>query len=89
LLVPRAAKDAPAITIPAPGQAVDYFHADRLREVVPTELWEKRERFSFDGMRMEIGPCYRTTRAPGSSGRGTRCLVTEEPAASARTRSAS
>ena len=64
LLTPVASKDAPPTTAPVPGQAIDFAHADRLRDFVPPELWAKRERFFYDGMRMEIGPCYRDYAPP-------------------------
>ena len=42
LLVPPATKDASPIRLPAPGEAIDFAHAERLREVMPPEIWEKR-----------------------------------------------
>lgn len=73
LLVPPPG-DALPVSIPAPGEEIDYAHADRLRDVVPPEIWEKRERFFYHGMRMEIGPCYRDYSPPEFFQKATREL---------------
>ena len=36
-----------------------------LRQLVPKEIWAHRDVFFFEGMRMEIGPCYRRYPIPG------------------------
>ena len=35
-----------------------------LRQLLPSEIWRHREVFLFEGMSMEIGPCYRRYRSP-------------------------
>ncbi|MFI5315334.1 MAG: DUF1329 domain-containing protein [Myxococcota bacterium] len=74
LLHPVAAKDAPATAAPAPGGAIDFAQAERLRDYVPPEIWAKRERFFYDGMHMEIGPCYRDYAPPEFFQKATREL---------------
>src|SRR5512144_985778 len=64
LLNPPADKDAPPISFPKPGETITNEQAERLRYLLPPELWEKRDRFLFDGMHMEIGPCYRDYGPP-------------------------
>ncbi len=48
-----------------PGELVTFGRQDRLRGWLPEEVWERRELFFFEGMEMEIGPCYR--RYPAAS----------------------
>jgi hypothetical protein len=53
---------------PLPFQPGDVFGVDRidvLRGYIPEFIWENRERFFFEGMRLEIGPCFRDYSAPG------------------------
>ena len=64
LLNPPKGEDAAALTFPKPGETLTNEHAERLRYLLPPELWEKRDRFLFDGMQMEIGPCYRDYAPP-------------------------
>ena len=47
-----------------PGDVISHEQAGLLRDYVPAELWEHRERFFFDGMQLEIGPCHRDYSAP-------------------------
>ena len=37
---------------------------ERLRGWLPEEVWERRDLFFFEGMQLEIGPCYRRYPAP-------------------------
>jgi hypothetical protein len=37
-----------------------------LRQLLPSEIWRHREVFLFEGMSMEIGPCYRRYPVPAS-----------------------
>jgi hypothetical protein len=74
LLVPTPSQDVVPNPVPAPGDAIEFERADRLRAVVPPEIWEKRERFFYDGMRMEIGPCYRDYSPPEFFQKATREL---------------
>jgi hypothetical protein len=52
---------------PAPFQPGDVFELDRLQvlqDYLPPVIYENRERFFFEGMRLEIGPCYRDYAPP-------------------------
>jgi hypothetical protein len=52
---------------PLPFQPGDVFGMDRievLEDYIPKFIWENRERFFFEGMRLEIGPCFRDYGAP-------------------------
>ncbi len=64
LLNPPKRDDAAPTTSPRPGETIGFEQAERLRYLLPPELWEKRDRFLFDGMHMEIGPCYRDYSPP-------------------------
>ena len=50
---------------PLPGEVITEESAARLAGYLPPELWAHRERFFYDGMRMEIGPCFRDYSPPG------------------------
>jgi hypothetical protein len=59
---------------PLPFQPGDVFGLDRinlLEDYIPGFIWENRERFFFEGMRLEIGPCFRDYGAPGFFGEAT------------------
>jgi len=59
---------------PLPFQPGDVFGLDRidlLENYIPEFVWENRERFFFEGMRLEIGPCFRDYGAPGFFGGAT------------------
>jgi hypothetical protein len=73
LLAPPRQDAAPAST-PKPGETITNEHSLRLRDLLPPELWEKRDRFLFDGMHMEIGPCYRDYGPPAFFVEATRKL---------------
>ena len=56
--------DAP----PVPFQKGDTFDITRmpvLEDYLPRALWEHRERFFYEGMRLEIGDCFRDYSPPG------------------------
>jgi hypothetical protein len=56
-LSPGQAEDA----TPVPFKTGDVFEVDRLnvlQNYLPPFMWEERERFFFEGMRLEIGPCF-------------------------------
>jgi hypothetical protein len=58
------AEDATA----APFRSGETFALDRLpvlERYLPEFLWQHRERFFYEGMRLEIGPCFRDYGAPG------------------------
>ena len=48
----------------APGDTVQLPQIEALRRFLPRPLWEYRERFFYEGMRLEIGPCYRDYAPP-------------------------
>jgi hypothetical protein len=53
---------------PAPFQTGDSFAFEKvevLKNYLPPALWEYRERFFYEGMRLEIGPCFRDYSPPG------------------------
>ena len=46
---------------PFPFQPGDTFGVEQLellKDFIPAELWTYRDRFFYEGMRLEIGPCY-------------------------------
>jgi hypothetical protein len=47
-----------------PGQIVTFEQLDILRDFIPSILWTYRERFFYEGMRLEIGPCFRDYSPP-------------------------
>jgi hypothetical protein len=53
----------PAILF-APGDTIHFDRVMALEHYVPPEIWERRDLFFFDGMRLEIGPCYRSYAPP-------------------------
>jgi hypothetical protein len=48
----------------APGDTLALAQVDALRRFLPRPLWEYRDRFFYEGMRLEIGPCYRDYAPP-------------------------
>ena len=63
----RAAEELPGASLVflfEPGAVIDAKHADSIRRFVPKEVWDNRERFFYDGMRLEIGPCFRDYAPP-------------------------
>ncbi len=62
---PAAAPEEDAPPLPfRPGDVIGAGEVERLRDHIPPEIWEHRERFFFDGMQLEIGPCYRDYAPP-------------------------
>jgi len=47
-----------------PGEVVQIKDIPQLRGWLPDEVWERREQFFFEGMQLEIGPCYRRFPEP-------------------------
>ena len=47
-----------------PGDRVEFENFERLRGWLPQEVWERRDLFFFEGMLLEVGPCYRRYPAP-------------------------
>jgi hypothetical protein len=73
---PGASEDA----IPLPFEPGDVFGIDRvdvLEAYIPSFIWENRERFFFEGMRLEIGPCFRDYSAPGFFGDATEAFASK------------
>jgi hypothetical protein len=67
---PRGAPGTPpdADASGAPFQTGDTFglaKLDLLRDYLPPFLWEQRDRFFFEGMRLEIGRCFADYGPPG------------------------
>lgn len=57
--------EADALPLPfRVGDVIERAKSDVLQAFVPEELWANRERFFFEGMRLEIGPCYRDYAPP-------------------------
>jgi hypothetical protein len=46
------------------GDVLDERKTVALENFVPPELWAHRERFFYEGMQLEIGPCYRNYAPP-------------------------
>jgi hypothetical protein len=66
-------QDAP----PVPFQSGDAFGIDRievLRSYLPPAMWEYRERFFYEGMRLEVGPCFRDYSPPAFFQEATRAF---------------
>ena len=42
-----------------PGERLEFGAVERLRGWLPDEVWERRDVFFFEGMQLEVGPCYR------------------------------
>lgn len=58
----------PDDAVAAPFQAGDTFAIERLpalERYLPEFLWAHRDRFFYEGMRLEIGPCFRDYSPPG------------------------
>jgi hypothetical protein len=56
-------EDAPPLLFET-GDVIEAERRERVRDYLPPEIWEHRERFFFEGMRLEIGPCFRDYSPP-------------------------
>jgi len=56
--------DASLVFLFEPGATIDHAALEQIRRFLPKEVWEHRERFFFDGMRLEIGGCFRDYAPP-------------------------
>src|SRR5262245_47900245 len=68
------ASGGPADAVPKPfhvGDVLDREKSAVLERFVPEELWAHRDRFFYDGMQLEIGPCYRDCSPPEFFARAT------------------
>jgi hypothetical protein len=54
-----------------PGDLIDFGDSARLQSFVPAEVWERRDIFFFEGMSLEVGPCYRRYPSPPWFGEAT------------------
>ena len=60
-------KTEPSDVVPPafkPGDRIEMSTFTRLKGWLPDEVWERRMTFFFEGMELEIGPCYRRFPAP-------------------------
>lgn len=48
----------------APGRSLIQADLESLREYLPHEVWDARDRFFHEGMLLEVGPCYRDYSVP-------------------------
>ena len=58
---------APQDVVPSafkPGERLEMKDIPRLSGWLPDEVWERRDQFFFEGMELEIGPCYRRFPVP-------------------------
>jgi hypothetical protein len=58
-------QDAPPVPFQT-GDVISLEKAASLRAYLPPALWEQRERFFYEGMRLEIGPCFRDYGPPAA-----------------------
>ncbi len=56
-------EDAPPVPF-VPGDVIDHEKAALLKNYLPTEIWNHRDKFFYEGMRLEIGACFRDYSAP-------------------------
>jgi len=56
-------EDAPPLPV-SPGDVLDIEGAPRIAGYLPPQVWEQRDKFFFEGMRLEIGPCFRDYAPP-------------------------
>jgi len=61
---PGASADASAQLPFQPGDVFDVDRLQTLEKFLPAFLWPYRDRFFFEGMRLEIGPCFRDYGPP-------------------------
>jgi hypothetical protein len=54
---PGAQEDAAPLPF-APGDGVTQEQLPLLRAYLPPQLWSERDKFFYEGMRLEIGPCF-------------------------------
>ncbi len=56
-------QDAPPVAF-EPGDVIEIERVVLLQNYLPPEIWEHRERFFFEGMTLEVGPCFRDYSPP-------------------------
>jgi hypothetical protein len=67
---PGSTEDAAPLPF-QPGDVFGIDQVDLLEDFIPDFVWENRERFFYEGMRLEIGPCFRDYGPPGFFGEAT------------------
>lgn len=60
---PGGQQDAPAVAL-SPGDTFAVNQLETLRSFLPPAAWEYRDRFFYEGMRLEIGTCFADYSAP-------------------------
>jgi hypothetical protein len=50
-------EDAPPVPF-VPGDSMSLEQLESLRDFMPPALWEQRDKFFYEGMRLTIGPCF-------------------------------
>lgn len=66
-----SAEDAPPSLPFSPGDVFEMEGIEVLKNFLPEFLWPYRDRFFYDGMRLEIGPCFRDYGPPAFYGDAT------------------
>jgi len=62
---PEASARPDAVALPfRVGEVLNEQKTEVLKPFVPEELWANRDRFFYEGMQLEIGPCYRDYSPP-------------------------
>ena len=46
------------------GDVISLERLEAVRRLLPPAVWEQRDKFFFEGMQLEIGPCFRDYSAP-------------------------
>ena len=72
----RVSGDASPPPAYRPGQVVTFAQLDSLERLLAPELWDRRDLFFFDGMRLELGPCFRRYAPPEFFAESTQVLRT-------------
>jgi hypothetical protein len=56
-------EDAPPLPVKT-GDVITLERIEALKRFIPAAVWDQRERFFYEGMRLEIGPCFRDYAPP-------------------------
>jgi hypothetical protein len=56
-------EDAPALPFKT-GDVIPLARAEVLKRYLPPAVWEQRDKFFYEGMRLEVGPCFRDYAPP-------------------------
>ncbi|MEE9608569.1 MAG: DUF1329 domain-containing protein [Myxococcota bacterium] len=75
-----AARDSAEDALPAPfplspGDVVGFEELAALERYLPAAVWRRRDAFFFEGMRIEIGPCFRSYTPPAFFAEATRAFA--------------